>query len=282
MTQQKTIAGYNLDEVFEKEEARRKAEREAAERQGREDELRQKRDARKAEPVAPAVPPLPATHTLVVPTGSSVALYKNMEFEHPAYRRAREKEKALLTYDASLARLRAAGFERHARPQEVFGLLIDGLEGKLTPQEKKIHDDMFTSYGEWFSLAFERQGDWLISYLDPAGLEWEKDKYVKTHFKYAEQRDFDITGKISREWLDLNLFNDDFIQFLYGRSFADLPQEMRVGERKAQVYLPSDETAWPVSRSRFSDGGGGYDVFGDNFINRASRGVRGRTSMQKK
>ena len=264
----KFVAGFDLDKVYEEEEARLKSEREAAEAARRRQELGQKRAGRKP----PSPPPAPATPPAVVVPPTLIIPYHGIEFEHTAYREAGETDKAVLTYDASLARLRAAGFERHARPQEAFGFLAAGLEWKLTPQERKIRDDMLTSYGEWLSLAFERQGDTLITYLDPEGLEWggEKGYIKKRSFKYTDTKDFDIAGKMSQHHIDLNQFPDDLIQFLYGHSFADLPQEMRVGQRKAQVYLPPDKTAWPVVGSYF---GSRYIVGGFNYIDRASRGV---------
>ena len=275
MTQQKFIAGYNLDEVFAQEEARLKAEREAAARQKREDELRQKLDARKPKAKPPVVTP-----PVIVPLSSSVVPYHGIEFEQRAYHAVvpMDKDKVLLSYEASLARLRAAGFERHARPQEVFGLLADGLEGKLAPQEKIIHDDMLASYGEWLSLAFERRGDTLVTYLDPERLEWKRDKYVKTRgFKHAEKRDFDISGKRPHVLIDLNLFNDDLVQFLYGRSFTALPQEMREGEKRAQLYLPEDRIVSPVGRGDV----GGYGIFCYNYSGKASRGVRSSSTPKK-
>ena len=276
MTQQK-IAGFDIDEVIAQDQARMKAEREAAEAERKRRELEQKRAGRKPRPATTITP---ATPPVIIPAGSLVVPYHSIEFEHPAYRAAGQTDKTLLRYDASLARLRAAGFTRHARPQEVFSLLIDGLEGKLTPQEKSICDDQLTSYGEWFSLAFERQGDLLITYLDPEGLGWRNNKYVKTKsFKFAEKKDFDISGKESQQLIDLNLFQDDLVQFMYGRSFVALPQEIREGEKKAQLYLPTDKTALPVGRSNFYYG---YDASGDNFGNWASRGVRGRASAPKK
>ena len=251
MTPHKTIAGYNLDEVFEKEEARLKAEREAAEVKRRRQELEQKRAGRKPRP-ATTTPP--TTPPFIIPAGSLVVPYHGIEFEHPAYRKAGKTDKTLLAYDASLARLRAAGFERHPRPQEVFGLLIDGLEGKLTKQEKSIHDDLLTSYGEWLSVAFERQGNRLITYLDPEGLEWRNDKYVKTKsFKYSDTKNFDISGQASEQLIDLKFFQDDFVTLMYTRSFNQLPEQLQKGKKRAQVYLPPDGQMWPVGRGVFND-----------------------------
>ena len=276
MTQQK-IAGFDIDEVIAQEEARLKAEREAAEAERRRQELEQRRAGRKPRPATTSTP---ATPPAIIPAGSLVIPYRGIEFEHRAYRAAEKADKTLLSYDASLARLRAAGFERHARPREVFGLLIDGLEKKLTVQEISIYEGQLTNYGEWLSLVFERQGERLITYLDPEGLEWEEDKYVKTRkFKHAEKRDFDINGKVSQQYITLNQFPDDLVQFLYGRSFAALPQEMREGSTKARLSLPSDKTAWPVARGIF---GGRYNVNGNSYSSRASRGVRGMASAQKK
>ena len=274
MTKQKFIAGYDLDKVYEEEEARLKAEREAAERARLKDELRQRQDARKPK----AKPPVVTPPVVVASTG--ITPYRGIEFEYPAYREAGETNKALLPYDASLARLRAAGFERHARPQEVFGLLADGLEGKLTLPEKAIYDDQRTGEGEWLSAAMERTSGKLTVYLDPEGLIWDGGKYVKQNFRSGAQKEFSVQGISSLEWIDLNLFSPDFVTWMYTRPFNQLPQQLQKGDERAQVCLPpADGQMWPVGRSDFNDG---YNVYGVNFNFGASRGVRGRASAPKK
>ncbi len=220
---------------------------------------------------------------VIVPTGS--VLYNNLEWEHPAYREAGQAEKKLLSYDKSLERLRAAGYERHARPSEVFGLLIDGLEGKLTGQHKAIYDDMLTSYGEWMSAAVlvkqqKSGGIWgvggstkqtLTMYLDPEGLAWDGKKYVQQNFTYAEKKEFDITGKPLNAFVELTQVDVALVQDFYGCSYAQLPQQMREGDKRGGFWFPSADQIWPVGRGDFYFNR--LNTFIYYHISRASRGV---------
>ncbi len=262
-----TFAGFNLDDVFKNEEERLRAEREEEERKKHVQALRQKRDQAKTPPTAPVV---------TAPTSPLIATsYNDIMFEPLAYREQGESGKKLLYFNDSLTRLRAAGFERHARPQEAFSLIIDGLEGKLSGSLAEVQNDMFASYGEWLSMAFERQGNVLIAYLDPEGLVWKDNKYVKDSFRFADKQEFDITGKESNKWIPLAEFGDDLVQAVYGRKFKDLPQDMREGNRKAHLALPANETAWPVGRGNFN---GRYSVSGFSYL--ASRGVRSSSAKK--
>jgi len=197
--------------------------------------------------------------------------YKGIEFEPRASRKKNSDEKELLHFNDSLDRIKSAGYERHGRPSEVFSLIIDGLEGKLanTPLQN-VYDDIFKSYGEFLSLAWERKGDLLIAYLDPEDLVWNSDKYVKKGFKFAEKQEFDITGKNSQQWIDLNEFDVGFVEWHYARKFSELPKEMQKGSKRVQVYLPSEGNIWAVGRGSYS-----YR-FNINcyYVSRASRGAR--------
>lgn len=199
-----------------------------------------------------------------------IPLYKQgIEFEPLAYREENRTHKALLTYDKSLERLRAAGYERHPQPAEVFSLLADNLEGKLDAQEKAIADDMLKNYGEWLSVAVERKGNVLVAYFDPVGLQWNEraNKYgVKGTLLYSHRNEYDVTGKPSEQWIDLEQFSPEFVQDMYSRPFAKLPEKMQEGNQRVQVWLSSDGEMWPVGR------GGQFDF--DNIFVRASRGVR--------
>src|SRR3989344_2885060 len=137
------------------------------------------------------------------PTGIE---HNGLRIQPRAYRLQGQTKKALLTYDQSLKQLREAGYERHLRPAEAFTLLAKGLEERLTPEQIEVHDDMLTSYGEWLSMAMERQGDTLITYLDSEGLTWDGEKYVKRpDFNSTETKSFNITGIKSQQYIDLNL-----------------------------------------------------------------------------
>ena len=181
-------------------------------------------------------------------------------------------EKKLFTYDASLERIKAINSaNRHPYPSEAFGLIIDGLEGKLSSDCLKVYNDMMTNYGEWFSMAFERKGNELHAYLDPENLKWDGSIYkvVGNKLKYSVKEVFDLSGIDSEKWIGLNTFQGDFVKFMYGRKFEDLPGKMKEGNQRAQVYLPSENTIWPVGR-----GGYWFDIVGCSYYVRASRWVR--------
>ena len=215
-----------------------------------------------------------------VDLGSSTSVvgssYKDVVFESVAYHESGRADKVLLSFDGSLARLRKAGFERHARSQEVFGLLIDGLEGKLADGLKGVHNDMLGGYGEWLSLAVERKGDMLVAYLDPKKLAWDKNcgEYIVqgNQVDCVGKETFGIKGKQSQTWIDLREFEDKFVKFVYGCSFSQLPKLMQEGDERAQVYLPLEGVVRPVCRGYF--GRFSVNSYGYNYL--ASRGVRRR------
>ena len=213
----------------------------------------------------------PAKGPQTSPLSVIATSYKDLEFEPVAPREQNDSSKARFYFDESLERVKAAGYQRHARPQEEFGLIIDGLEGKLTGELPKLSADMLTSWGEWLSLAFERKGDLLVCYLDPVGLVWNGNRYEKQNFSHAGETTFDIKGITSGQWVGLEKFRPDFAQFLYGRRFDQLPAEMREGNKKVHVYLPAEGVAWPVTRGGFNNW---YYVVGDYYRYWASRGVR--------
>jgi len=199
------------------------------------------------------------------PQQNRIVTYKDIEFEQLAYREYGESNKRLLYFDTSLERLKSAGFERHARPQEMFGLLIDGLEGKLNGNLAEVEKDTLTSLDEWTSMAFERKGDILIAHIDPEGLVWDGNNYVKQNFKNNGQQEFNVKGKACDTWRPLNEFNEDLVRFLYTRPFKDLPEKMQIC---ASIGLPPEGFAWPVGHYQYNVTGG------KDFEKRASRGVR--------
>ncbi len=200
--------------------------------------------------------------------------YKDIMFESVAYRDPGVMDKALFSFDASLVRLKQAGFERHARPQEVFGLIVDGLEGKLAGGFKGVYDDMLLSYGEWLSLAVKREGDVLVAYVDPKNLVFDKgsNNYIVCggQVDCVGKETFSIKGKQSETWIDLKQFEDKFVKFMYSRSFNQLPEIMREGNLRARVYLPSEGVVRPVARGFFN---GRFNVGSYYYSNGASRGT---------
>lgn len=200
-------------------------------------------------------------------------LYTGVRFEPSAFHNDGGR-KEIYTFDKSLSRLRTAGFTRHPRPQEVFSLLIADLEGRLTPEQKAIADDMLKSFGEWLGLALERNGDIITVYLDPEGLVWNNstEKYDQQNFQFISRRDFHIDRRIESErWIDLDQFSDDVVKYLSTRPFAQLPEKMKRGDLQVQLYLPLDGTIWPVSRGLFECPSYEFNCYIYNYG--ASRGV---------
>ena len=207
---------------------------------------------------------------IISPASALNIVYDDLNFESTASREQDKTCKDSFYFQDSLVRLRENGFERHARPREVFELIAAGLEGRLSRTKKNVYDDMLNGNGEWLSLAFEKNDDVLICYLDPEGLIWngKDDKYFKDNFRFAEKKEFNIAEKPSQKWIELKIFSDDFVQYIYGRDFKDLPMEMREGKNRAKIWLPyKNAIAWPVGR------GDSHNVGGYGYVSRASRGV---------
>ncbi len=221
-------------------------------------------------------PETPDKHKKIKQQNTNItSTYEDVEFEEKAkYLDNNPTQKELFTYDKSDERIKRNNpLARHARPSEAFGLIIDCLENKVNDEKLlKVKEDMLESYGEWLSCAFERQGDTLIVYLDPTGINWNGSEYNKTeNFTFSDKKEFNITGIDSQTWTDLNKFSDEFVKHLYGKTFNELPEEMKTGSKRAQVRLPSDRKLWPVGRG----GCDGSYVVGAYFYYdvRASRGI---------
>ncbi len=269
MTNQNHVAGFNLEDVFRNEEARRAREKQEQEELKRKrdalEEARKRREGKGTKPARdlPKAPPV-----IIQPVS-----YHNLIWEPQAYREEGQAEKKLFTFDKSLERLREAGYDRHPSPRESFSLLIDYLEGTLSQGLEAIANDMLASYGEWFSMAAERKKNILILSSDPTNLRWKKDKYVLDGrvLQCTGQQEFQIGKRLSEKYIDLKDVPEDLVTFLYSKPFSQLPGEMRKGNNRAQIYLPPEGVIRPVGRS-------GFGWFGVSFVDRASRGV-GRASV---
>jgi hypothetical protein len=197
--------------------------------------------------------------------------YKDVVFERLAYREPGKSDKTLSAFDKSLERLRKAGYQRHARPREAFGLVIDGLEGRLTGAAKQVGEDMLVSYGEWLSLAVRPVQGVLHCYFDPENLVGNGAVYAVqgSVLKHAGEQVFPIKGLPLQSWVplkDVALVSPVLVETLWSRPYAKLPGEI---QKNAKLYLPQEGVAWPVGRGYFY----GFDVVGCSFNSRASRGV---------
>jgi len=154
-----------------------------------------------------------------------------------------------LCFEESLQRLSSNGYDRHLRPNEAFELIIAHLKGKIVnPELDSAVEDMLNSgCSEWLSMAFERRGDTLICYTDPKNIMYGKDCYVvgeNLFLKFSNEEKFSIRGLPELRWVDLGEFSDRMVRHLYSVKFSELPKQMQ----EARVYLPPDETIWPVAR----------------------------------
>jgi len=179
-----------------------------------------------------------------------------------------------ISFDASLQRLKQAGYSRHPRPAEAFGLIIAHLEKKLPKNLDDIAKDMSLGNGEWLSLAMEREGNTLICYLDPENLVWNagRSRYDVSggKLRYSGKKEFNIKGKNSVEWICADQFSPELIRYCYGREFQQLSQEMRTGNHKAHLALPRDGQLCPAARGVVSNRYYLYSISGRG----VSRGVR--------
>lgn len=199
-------------------------------------------------------------------------IYNGLEWELDASRN--DAGHILLSpYEIGLGDLRGRGYSRHPSPAEEFSLIFDGIERKLEKEMYKVLKYMVSNpfFGEWLSMAFERDGDWLIAYLQPEGLVYEMGNYVKRNFSYIEKRRFNIAGKGSEIGVPLQEFSDEFSLFVFGRKFADFPQAVREKNADVKVTLPRDYVISPVYRPIFLSSGLCIDVVCPIS---ASRGVR--------
>lgn len=156
-------------------------------------------------------------------------------------------KKVLFYYDKSLERIRKNNHcGRHARPQELFSFLIDCFENKVHNfSTLDIMGSITRDAGEWLSCAFERQGKTLVVYIDPEGLIWKGNKYIKTlDFKFSDKKEFDIAKIQSKDRVKLSEFTNDFIEYFYTKKFEELPN----GIKNSYIYLPPKNMVWPVAR----------------------------------
>ena len=198
--------------------------------------------------------------------------YKGMLFE-PKNCIWKENKK-LFYYDWHEERLKKSGLERAPTPQEISSLVIDCLEGKLSPDLDDIGKDILNSYPEFTCHAMQTDGNYLHIYEFVTGLKWNRNSYDVPKSKWCQnKKSFDIKGlKIGKSnYLeDINIKNPDLVEYLYTRKFEQLPKEMKEGNKKARIYITENEGVWPITHGEF---------WFDCFNIAASRGVRKKTGL---
>lgn len=188
--------------------------------------------------------------------------YRRKESEEPCFLKDFVIEpmvkKVWFSFDESLKCLREKGYERHLYPWESFELMSQCLEDEFQ-DASRLGQILLDSCGEWLNIAVKRVGNKLICYVDPENIKLDDnnliyviDKEISPKLEYATEREFDVSGIPSLEWISLKVFNDDFIKIFYNRNLKDLPPQMREGQHRARVYLPPDGILRPVSRGNLS------------------------------
>ncbi len=193
-------------------------------------------------------------------------LISNIDIEPTAFGR-------LLPFTESHDRIVKAGFERHISIQEYMALLILYLENKLNgplSHLKTIAEQMLTNV-EWCSQALEVSEDGKLTFYEgltsfPIRLTSD-DIYAKDQIKFSGNTStFDISDLEPgpNHYSDIYGNHDDLIIYMHGRSFKQLPEEMR---KESRIILPIEDIG-PIAIGRhckFSIRVGYYE---------GSRGVR--------
>ena len=190
--------------------------------------------------------------------------YANLEFEERAVRAGYGKK--LFNFEGSVADVPRRKFERHALPYEAFGVICDGLEGKLqgTPLQV-VYDDMMSSYGEWLGVVVKAQGGVLYCFEHPKDILGSGAVSV---------REFSLNGLqlgCYTEVREVTKRNPLIVEYFWSRPYEELPSHI---QDRAYLHFLGEGVAWPVARGDF----GRYGVGGCDCDYGASRGVRQKNS----
>ncbi len=194
-------------------------------------------------------------------SGAAFADYKGLQIEHPVP--YNNTEKTLFHYETSLERLKSAGFQRHLRPAEIFSILVDNLEGKLSGRDAEVAKNMLESYGEWTSMAIKVEGEVIRTYQDPEELFWNGNDYGVTTLRSSEEKGFLRTATVPQKRVltktrRVALKPDSYhalpvlhqvapalVEYLWSKPYDQLPQEI---QKNGGLYLPPEGIIRPVGR----------------------------------
>ena len=170
-------------------------------------------------------------------------VYNKVVFEKQAFSNANSK--ILFNFQDSLNNLRQRGYARHPRPNEVFSLLCAYLEGESSI--KCVAKDMLYGSGEWLSLAMKYQNGILHCYSDPS-LKYDRKRNLYNLKSYSSETVFAISSLDEKNYLtikELHVKNPEFVEFIWSRSFNDLPLQIR---ENGGFFVRRDENVWPAGR----------------------------------
>lgn len=159
-------------------------------------------------------------------------------------------------FDESLLRLRLYGYERHIRPWEYFDLVISHLENSLEEKpDCAVKNILQKNSTCWLSMAIEKKDNTLFCYVDPENLQWDEDKMryvIDGKLNYTTVSQFYIADMPTGKWVRSKELGEWFTHLVYHRRFEDLPKEMKQEHDGTYVYMPLDNSVWPVCVGRYN------------------------------
>ncbi len=179
------------------------------------------------------------------------------------------------SFNASLDRLRAAGFERHARTHEYFGAYIPALHGCPHPTLEDVCADMgaCSHMGEWVSMAIERRKESIVIHSDPEGFAWSQSMHVPGRpLRFSDRAQFPFIPSTDAYTL-LDGRHNALLEYLCGTGVSGLPPSMHSGDTGVFLAVPAQGILQPAF-VMFRPSGCLINAAGTLFA--ASRGVRER------
>lgn len=200
-------------------------------------------------------------------------IWEQLRFENPPYKNIifdslanyAGDNKRRYSFDKSCERLINEG-KRQPLSNEVFSLIIDGLEGKLSAELLVIKEDFFKSYGEWLDLAIKPENKMLNCYEHPRNVILIPGDYDCSKMTFTRLKQFPLNGMPLGTYIpikDIAKKSPQIVTYFWSRPFEKLPIEL---QNYARLLIP--EKTRPVGRDNFD----GFNVNG-NFNYRASRGL---------
>jgi hypothetical protein len=160
-------------------------------------------------------------------------------------------------FQNSLRELRKKGYDRHLFSSEYFSILLANLENRLYDKEKQIAENILSGLDEWVNLAMFRTGDKLICLqgIDNRIIYTQRKKrfeWAGLRESASVRKEYNIKEIPSLERIDLDIFSDNLIKFLYGRTYEEMPEQIKTGERNSWIEIPKPDALTVMYRTFYS------------------------------
>ena len=176
---------------------------------------------------------------------------------------------SLLRYDEHVKRLNESKWTRAPSPQEVFSLLTDYFQGKLTGYYKDIASNLIKLPGEFLCNAIYVDGSELMVYENVRNIYYsnkEKSYKISDPIWFDNVKNFNVNLPVNQFSL-VSAFPKEFVEYLYTRTADKLPKDQT---HNARIHVPEKLRLYPIKRMKNSL----FDI--DVVVNyiAISRGVR--------